>query len=153
MKTYRFKVEAEEPFFNTALLDSIKNEVKDEKRQRAFTNKVNAKTTKMHSEILADFIRPLQRELEEIGVVFNRKTSLNHTNTYHQSYVDILFADFSSSEVRIVGISEGNSELSKYTTFYGKYAIRVNGTKVHNCDDVLKFLRGNIKNHLIETNK
>jgi hypothetical protein len=155
MKTYKFKVEvAEVNNGKSSLIDSFINEAKDEQRQLDITHKINRKTTEVHRQILMDFVTEVNEELSSIG--FNQfKTSsvIINNNQYSKSVYRLKETSYSVwYNLEIIGV-QGEFKDSKYTTFTGKYHIRLLSGKGHDVrvktvDDVLTNLKGEIIEHI-----
>jgi hypothetical protein len=155
MKTYKFKVEvAEVNNGKSSLLDSFINEAKDEQRQLDITHKINRKTTEVHRQILMDFVTEVNEELSSIGFnEFKTSSVIINNNQYSKSVYRLKETSYSVwYNLEIIGV-QGEFKDSKYTTFTGKYHIRLLSGKGHDVrvktvDDVLTNLKGEIIEHI-----
>lgn len=155
MKTYKFKVEvAEVNNGKSSLIDSFINEAKDEQRQLDITHKINRKTTEVHRQILMDFVTEVNEELSSIGFnEFKTSSVIINNNQYSKSVYRLKETSYSVwYNLEIIGV-QGEFKDSKYTTFTGKYHIRLLSGKGHDVrvktvDDVLTNLKGEIIEHI-----
>ena len=155
MKTYKFKVEvAEVNNGKSSLIDSFINEAKDEQRQLDITHKINRKTTEVHRQILMDFVTEVNEELSSIGFnEFKTSSVIINNNQYSNSVYRLKETSYSVwHNLEIIGV-QGEFKDSKYTTFTGKYHIRLLSAKGHDVrvktvDDVLTNLKGEIIEHI-----
>ena len=163
MKTYKFKVEVPEVNNGkSSLLDSFINEARDEQRQLDITHRINKKTTKVHRQILIDFITEINEELSSIGFnEFKLSDELGHGNNYYYDSVAKLQVPYNynlsrkSYKLYIVGENERKFEDSKYTTYTGKYRFGLSKPsapstyeRVKTVDDVLTILKDEIIEHI-----
>ena len=158
MKTYKFKVEVPEVNNGkSSLLDSFINEARDEQRQLDITHRINKKTTKVHRQILLDFITDINEELSSIG--FNEfKLSDDFgsgNNYYYDSVAKLQVPCRKSYKLYIVGENDRKFEDSKYTTYTGKYRFGLSKPsapstyeRVKTVDDVLTILKDEIIEHI-----
>lgn len=156
MKTYKFKVEVPEVNNGkSSLIDSFINEARDEQRQLDITYKINKKTTKVHRQILIDFITEINEELSSIG--FNefklRENFVDGNNYYYDSSARLITTK-KSYRLYIVGKTDREFEDSKYTTFTGEYEFNFGygdsayTQRVRTVDDVLTMLKDEIIEHI-----
>ena len=156
MKTYKFKVEVPEVNNGkSSLLDSFINEARDEQRQLDITHRINKKTTKVHRQILLDFITEINEELSSIGFnEFKLSDELGHGNNYYYESEARLISPKKSYRLYIMGENDREFEDSKYTTFTGEYKFKFGISNsaypqwVETVDDVLTKLKGEIIDHI-----
>lgn len=158
MKTYKFKVEVPEVNNGkSSLLDSFINEARDEQRQLDITHRINKKTTKVHRQILLDFITDINEELSSIGFnEFKLSDELGHgDNYYYGSEARLQVPCRKPYILYIVGEYDRKFEDSKYTTFTGEYRFGLSTPSapsiyeiVKTVDDVLTMLKDEIIKHI-----
>lgn len=158
MKTYKFEIKVPEVNNGkSGLLDSFINEARDEQRQLDITHRINKKTTKVHRQILIDFITDINEELSSIG--FNEfKLSDDFgsgNNYYYDSVAKLQVPCRKPYKLYIVGENERKFEDSKYTTYTGKYRFGLSKPsapstyeRVKTVDDVLTILKDEIIEHI-----
>ena len=157
MKTYKFKVEVPEVNNGkSSLMDSFINEARDEQRQLDITHRINKKTTKVHRQILIDFITDINEELSSIG--FNEFKLSDElldevgNNYYYGSQARL--QTHKSYRLYIEGENDREFEDSKYTTFTGEYKFKFGygnsayTQRVKTVDDVLTKLKDEIIEHI-----
>lgn len=156
MKTYKFKVEVPEVNNGkSSLLDSFINEARDEQRQLDITYKINKKTTKVHRQILIDFITEINEELSSIGFnEFKVRENFGSGNNYYYESEARLITPKKSYRLYIVGKNDREFEDSKYTTYTGEYEFKFGygnsayTQRVRTVDDVLTMLKDEIIEHI-----
>ena len=156
MKTYKFKVEVPEVNNGkSSLLDSFINEARDEQRQLDITHRINKKTTKVHRQILIDFITEINEELSSIGFnEFKLRDELGHGNNYYYGSEARLITPKKSYRLYIEGENDREFEDSKYSTFTGEYKFKFGygnsayTQSVRTVDDVLTKLKDEIIDHI-----
>jgi len=156
MKTYKFKVEVPEVNNGkSSLMDSFINEARDEQRQLDITHRINKKTTKVHRQMLIDFITEINEELSSIGFnEFKLSDELGHGNNYYYGSQARL-QTHKSYRLYIEGENDREFEDSKYTTFTGEYRFGLSTPSapstyeiVKTVDDVLTMLKDEIIEHI-----
>ena len=155
MKTYKFKVQVPEVNNGkSSLMDSFINEARDEQRQLDITHRINKKTTKVHRQILIDFITDINEELSSIGFnEFKLRDELGHDNNYYYGSQARL-QTHKSYRLYIEGEEDREFKDSKYTTFTGEYKIKFGygnsayTQSVRTVDDVLTKLKDEIIEHI-----
>ena len=156
MKTYKFKVEVPEVNNGkSSLMDSFINEARDEQRQLDITYKINKKTTKVHRQILIDFITEINEELSSIGFnEFKVRENFGSGNNYYYESEARLITPKKSYRLYIMGENDREFEDSKYTTFTGEYKFKFGygnsayPQRVMTVDDVLIKLKDEIIEHI-----
>ena len=156
MKTYKFKVEVPEVNNGkSSLLNSFINEARDEQRQLDITYKINKKTTKVHRQILIDFITEINEELSSIGFnEFKLRENFVDGNNYYYDSEARLITPKKSYRLYIVGKNDREFEDSKYTTYTGEYEFKFGygnsayTQRVRTVDDVLTKLKDEIIEHI-----
>jgi len=156
MKTYKFKVEVPEVNNGkSSLLNSFINEARDEQRQLDITYKINKKTTKVHRQILLDFVTEINEELSSIGFnEFKVRENFGSGNNYYYESEARLITPKKSYRLYIVGKNDREFEDSKYTTFTGEYKFKfaygnsAYPQRVRTVDDVLTMLKDEIIEHI-----
>ena len=164
MKTYTFSIETEDFSHNGNFISDLKNEVKDELKQRNLTYKINLETTQVHKQILGDMVEVLNSELSKVGLEFGDHRFEGNTNNYQNSMVRILDGVNNWGFVlAIVGENERNFEGSKYTTYTGKYRFKIirndsqfytanqlykDGLLINAVEDIFKRMKDDVKKHI-----
>lgn len=172
MKKYSYSIEVD--FINKGdnFLDSLMNEVKDERNQLALTYKINLATKELHKKILLGYAKELNIVLKKVGLHFDEtpnvsKNNIGNTNKYEAQYIMCRYPNSVYSHVIMIGAeSDSNFKDSKYTTFTGDYYLAIgitnqgqvwSGTKDElfrcekNVDALLKEMRGALKSHISKT--
>ena len=156
MKTYKFKVEVPEVNNGkSSLLNSFINEARDEQRQLDITYKINKKTTKVHRQILIDFITEINEELSSIGFnEFKVRENFGSGNNYYYESEARLITPKKSYRLYIMGENDREFEDSKYTPYTGEYEFKFGygnsayTQRVRTVDDVLTKLKDEIIEHI-----
>lgn len=167
MKKYTFTIEVEDHKSNGSFIDSLIDEVTDEKRQQALTHKINAETTKQHRKILCDFADEVNKELQKVDLCFDVLAYDDYiSNNYQRSMIKMEVGNISWI-IGIEGHNDRNFKDSKYITFTGDYELRIGSndtrsytannqwsrlyqilTKGNELAKVLDAIRGSVKNHI-----
>jgi len=164
MKTYNFSVTVKSLETEKSLMDEFIKEAKDNKRQRDLTTSINIETTKVHRQILIDFMDAVNKELSKIGLSFVDVFDRPLSNGYSESYTFCCINGFLHF-LYVKGIQDREFTESRYPTYTGGYTIRVArvnhknyknielvniNTCIDNVDDVLKYMKHDIMKYLQE---
>jgi hypothetical protein len=115
-KTYKFEVTIEERETSSGLLQSLKDEIADEKKQKDLTVAINKESQKAHLTMLKDFVRGLMDEFSEVMLFIGYQTTKYHTNGYHKNSVTLRFINGRIIELVAEPIVSKLDE-TKYTTY------------------------------------
>ena len=116
-KTYKFEIKIDFPETEGTFLESLRKEVEDERRQLEMTYKINTETSRIHEEVLKDFIKDVKKEIDTVikSVDFDKET---HTNRYHLNYATITLINGREIKLRATP-KDKKVEGTKYITFSG----------------------------------
>ncbi len=156
-KTYKFEVTIEERETSSGLMQSLKDEIADEKKQLDLTKAINAESQKAHLTMLKDFIRELMDEFAEVMTVDKYKISDSSTNGYYTNCVTLIFINGK----KILLVAEpivSKLDETKYTTYASgvKFAFHQGNGHTTYHEDVASFFeryKSTIKDCLIIKNK
>jgi hypothetical protein len=163
MKKYTITVEIEEVKDSSkGFIDSIIDEVREEKHQLSITHKLNKKSTKLHREILNDVISDLNSELERIGAKFENVQYHGDSNHYRASKAIVNFSNSWSYILYCGRFLSSKVEGLKHCTYVDKPDLWLERTKYKNysvsddipkgptvkADEIIKFMEHDIRTHI-----
>ena len=149
MKTYNFSVSIPEFKNGTSIIDSFINEAKDEQRQLAITHAINKETSKVHKEILLNFTDKINEELYNLGIKFQ---GIEEYDAYHNvnSFKTSCKINGVFYTIYLEPMRNKLFKDSKYPTYTGQFSMEIRRyveswtQKVHNVEDVLKYMKPDI---------
>ena len=164
MKTYTCSVSVDSFDKHSSLIDSFINEGNENKKQAKLSERINEETTKLHRQILTDFVDEINKQLEKINLSFTNLSYNTKSNEYRESYATCEFRIGLTTKVyyilNIIGIMDREFKDSKYSTYTGNYDIRIKRSqtyfnrdiilveKIKNIDDALNYMKDDIINYI-----
>ena len=146
---------------NKDFLNSLFNEVEDEKLQLKNCYKINQETTKIHRQILEDVVRELDKDLSSLGVKFHSIEYGKENNRYKGSKAIITFSNGWSYKLYCRQHLSNKVEGIKYSTYtnkptfyiersaYNCYSARDNNNNaIVKKDNILQYMERDIKEHI-----
>lgn len=146
-----------------SIINEIIAEVESDENQLKLTEAINKATVKLHKEIFVDFITEVNDAILPIGVEFCTLTLFGASwfamCKINNGWSHILMLD---------ALPEHGFKDSKYVTYTGKYALRIGRSPNHHytvrqreelkgrvecVDDVLKYMRDDLKIHVAKSRK
>ena len=172
MKNYTFSIDVDLSHSGSSFMDELLSEVESEKKQLELTYKINRETTRIHKEILTDLISELDDLFENHDARFEKPIQDHTNNCYTNHYAICRFNNGFTCVIMVDGESDYSFKQSKYTTFTGKHRIKItrinerdrrmdgnpsycsdlNG-RVKNIDEVLDYIRHDLKCHIENNNR
>lgn len=146
---------------NTEFLNSLFNEVEDEKLQLKNCYKINQETTKIHRQILEDVVGELDKDLLSLGVKFHSIEYDRESNKYKGSKAIITFSNGWSYKLYCRQHLSSKVEGIKYCTYADKPTFFIERS-AYNCysakddnnnaivkkDSILQYMERDIKEHI-----
>lgn len=168
MKNYTYSVDIDLSHKGESFMDELMSEVNNEKKQSELTYKINKESTKIHREILVDLIAEVNKLIEPHGVSFGEIRQYHNSNEYVNHMAICRFSNGFSCIIMVDGEPHTRFEHSKYTTYTGEHHIKITRKQDHsyqdvrshdmngrilNVDDLLDYIRFDLKSHIENNNR
>lgn len=164
--SYTFTVECDTTNNAESFMDTLLSEVNNEKNQLGLTHKINIETSRTHREILSSLVKEINKVIEPHGAKYYDEQVSNTTNGYSDYTYICNFNNRFSSAIIITACADREFKDSKYSTYTGEYSIRITRfremisrhsheirSSIKNVDDVLKYIRFDLKSHIENNNR